>query len=74
MAKLTIMVPNDSVIDHYLHHHMFYHSYAETHTNVSYEYVGSIPPLAKISQLLAMFDPSEYIISKGINGIVFIVL
>lgn len=73
MAKLSIIVPNDSVIYHYLQKHMFYRSYEETPTLTSYEYVGSIPPLAKISQLLAMFEPSEYTINKSTTGISFIV-
>lgn len=73
MANLSVMVPNGSGICHYLQKHMFYHLYAKTPTYVSYEYVGSIPPLAKISQLLAMFEPLEYTISKSTTGISFII-
>ena len=74
MAKLTIMVPNDSVIDHYLYEHPLFTMTQNSPDSVVYTYCGIIPPLAKISRLIGMFELKQYIISKGLTGCSFIVL
>ena len=72
-VKLTIMVPSDSAIEHYLWQHPMFHIKDETSASVCFSYGGVIPPLAKISQLLAMFEPAQYTISKSMTGFSFIV-
>ena len=74
MAKLSIIVPNDSAIEAYLFQQsVLYPITKETSDSVVFSYEGVYPPLAKISLLLAMFDPSEYTISKSTTGISFFV-
>ena len=72
-VKLTIMVPSDSAIEHYLFQHPMFDIKDETSASVYFSYGGAIPPLAKISQLLAMFEPAQYTISKSMTGFSFIV-
>lgn len=74
MTKLTILVPSDSTIEMYLSR--FPHSYRvvnKTYASVEFSYSGVIPPLAKISELLAQFQPEQYHISKSTTGFSFIV-
>lgn len=74
MYKLSIMVPCDSVIDRFLSHQPVAYRITElTSAFVTFSYFGVIPPLAKISQILAKFEPSEYTISKSTTGISLIV-
>ena len=71
--KLTIMVPSDSAIEHYLWQHPMFTQTDESSASVVFSYGGVIPPLAKISQLLAMFELEQYTISKSLTGVSFIV-
>ena len=71
--KLTITIPTDSAIEHYLWQHPMFTQTDNSSDLVVFSYDGVIPPLAKISQLLAMFEPTEYTISKSTTGISFIV-
>ena len=71
--KLTITVPSDSSMDHYLSNLNYYLS-EDSSVSVTYLYHGDLPPLLKITELLALFDPVEYTISKNPTGISFIVL
>ena len=71
--KLTIMVPTDSAIDRYLWLHPMFTITDKSCATVVYSYGGDIPPFAKISQLLVMFEPEQYTISKSLTGISFIV-
>ena len=70
--KLTITVPSDSSMDRYLFNLNYYFS-EDSSGSVTYLYHGSLPPLVKITELLALFDPAEYIISKSTTGYSFIV-
>lgn len=74
MTKLTITIQRDSSLESYLFSlpHT-YHVLDESSESVCFEYDGIIPPLAKISELLAMFQPAEYTISKSYTGYSFIV-
>ena len=74
MKKLSILVPSDSAIERHLSNlsHL-YRIVRVTSASVDFSYVGYLPPLAKISELLAMFEPSEYTISKSTMGVSFIV-
>lgn len=74
MKKLSITVPSDSAIASYLFQQPVLYPMTEAASeSVVFSYDGTIPPLAKISQLLAMFSPSEYTISKSTTGFSFIV-
>ena len=73
MAKLSIMVPNDSVIDHYLYEHPGFTMTQNLPDSVVYSYGGYLPPLAEISVLLSKFEPKQYTISKSLTGFSFIV-
>lgn len=74
MKNLSIMVPSDSAIESYLSHQpVVYRITQETSASVVFSYGGTIPPLAKISQLLVMFEPAQYTISKSMTGFSFIV-
>lgn len=74
MAKLSILVPSDSSIEMHLSSlpHL-YRVVGKTYASVEFSYGGVIPPLAKISELLAMFQPEHYHISKSTTGFSFIV-
>lgn len=74
MTKLTITIQRDGAMESYLFSlpHT-YHVIDESSESVCFEYGGVIPPLAKISELLAMFQPAEYTISKSYTGFSFIV-
>ena len=74
MKKLSIHVPSDSTIGMYLSNipHL-YRIVGRTSESVEFSYGGMMPPLAKISHLLSMFEPSEYTISKSTTGTSFIV-
>ena len=74
MAKLTITIQRDGAFESYLFSlpHT-YHVIDESSESVCFEYGGFIPPLAKISELLAMFEPAEYTISRSTTGFSFIV-
>lgn len=73
-SKLSIMVPSDSAIESYLSHQpVVYRITEESSASVVFSYGGTIPPLAKISQLIAMFEPQQYTISKSMTGFSFIV-
>lgn len=72
-SKLSIMVPHDSAFEHYLWQHPMFTMTDNSSASVVYIYGGVIPPLAKISQLLAMFEPQQYTISKSMTGFSFIV-
>lgn len=74
MAKLTILVPSDSAID--MHLSSLSHLYRDVGKrcgSAEFLYDGVIPPLAKISELLAMYHPEEYHIIKSKSGFTFIV-
>lgn len=74
MKKLSILVPSDSAID--LHLSSLPHLYSavcKTYASAEFSYDGVIPPLAKISELLAMFQPDQYHIRKSTTGFSFIV-
>lgn len=73
MTKLSIMVPNDSVIDHYLYDHPMFTMTDNSSASVVYAYGGYLPPLAEISVLLSKFYPQQYTISKSMTGVSFIV-
>lgn len=74
MAKLSIYVPSESAIEQYLSSQQVVYRLTDvTSATMVFSYDGVIPPLAKISQLLAMFEPSEYTISKSTTGFAFIV-
>lgn len=72
-SKLTVTVPTDTNIDAYLWTHPMFLKVDDSSESACYEYGGFIPPLAKISQLLAMFEPTEYTISRSTTGFSFIV-
>lgn len=74
MTKLTITIQRHGALESYLFSlpHT-YHVLEESSGSVCFEYGGFIPPLAKISELLAMFDPAEYTISRSTTGFSFIV-
>lgn len=74
MKKLVIAIPRDGALESYLFSlpHT-YHVVDESSESVLFEYGGIIPPLAKISELLAMFQPAEYTISRSTTGFSFIV-
>lgn len=74
MTQLTITIPRDGALESYLFSlpHT-YHVIDESSESVCFLYGGFIPPLAKISQLLAIFEPSEYTISRRTTGFSFIV-
>lgn len=74
MKKLTITVQRDGAMESYLFSlpHT-YHVIDESSESVCFDYGGFIPPLAKISELLAMFEPAEYTISRSTTGFSFIV-
>lgn len=74
MKKLTITVHRGGALESYLFSlpHT-YHVIDESFESVCFEYGGIIPPLAKVSKLLAMFQPAEYTISKSYTGYSFIV-
>ena len=71
-VKLTINVPLDSSMERYLSNLNYYFS-EDSSESVTYLYTGSLPPLVKITELLALFDPAEYTISKSDAGFSFIV-
>lgn len=74
MSKLTITIQRDCALESYffsLPH--TYHVIDESSESVCFVYGGLIPPLAKISELLAMFQPAEYTISKSYTAFSFIV-
>lgn len=74
MAKLSIYVPSESAIEQHLSSQQVVYRLTDvTPATMVFSYDGVIPPLAKISQLLAMFEPSEYTISKSTTGFAFIV-
>lgn len=74
MSKLSINVPSESAIEQYLSSkQVVYRLIDVTYATMVFSYDGVIPPLAKISQLIAMFTPSEYTISKSTTGFVFTV-
>ena len=73
MKKLSITVPFDSAIERYLWQDPVFAITDKSCALVVYSYGGDIPPLAKISQLLAIFEPEQYTISKSLTGISFIV-
>lgn len=74
MTKLSITVPCDSAIQQYLSSQQVVYRLTDVAPHhMVFSYDGVIPPLAKISQLLAMFQPSEYTISKSTTGTSFIV-
>lgn len=74
MTKLSIYVPRESAIEQYLSSQQVVYRLTDvTRTNMVFSYDGVIPPLAKVSQLLAMFQPSEYTISKSTTGFAFII-
>lgn len=74
MTKLSIYVPSESAIEQYLSSQQaVYRLIDVTSATMVFSYDGVIPPLAKISQLLAMFEPSEYTISKSTTGFAIIV-
>lgn len=74
MKKLSITVPSDSAIAAYLlQQPSIYLYFGESNDSEDFSYEGILPPLAKISQLLSVFNPSEYTISKSTTGISFIV-
>lgn len=74
MKKLTITVQSDSAMERYLTSLSHtYHVIDESSESVCFDYVGFVPPLAKISQLLAMFEPELYTINKSMTGFSFIV-
>lgn len=74
MANLSITVPSDSAIASYLSQQpTVYRYFGESNDSEDFSYEGVLPPLAKISQLLGVFNPSEYTISKSTTGISFIV-
>lgn len=74
MTKLSITVPSDSAIASYLSQQpTVYLYFGESNGSEDFSYEGVLPPLAKISQLLAVFTPSEYTISKSTTGFSFIV-
>lgn len=74
MAKLSITVPFDSEIEHYLsQQHVVYRMTDVTSSTMVFSYDGVMPSLAKISQLLAMFEPAQYTVSKSMTGFSFIV-
>lgn len=74
MNSLTITIQRDCALESYLFSlpHI-YHVIEKSFESVCFEYGGIIPPLAKISELLAMFQPAEYTISKSYTGFSFIV-
>lgn len=74
MKKLTITIQRDGALESYLFSlpHT-YHVIDESSESVCFDYGGFIPPLAKISELLAMFEPAEYTISRSTIGFSFIV-
>lgn len=72
-SKLTVTVPSDTNIDVYLWTNPIFLKVDHSSEMACYEYGGLIPPLAKISQLLAMFEPTEYTISRSTKGFFFIV-
>ena len=75
-VKLSVMVPSDSAIEHYLWQHPMFTTISdstESNPTVLFSYEGKIPPLAKISELLAMFEPEQYNISKSETGFFFVV-
>lgn len=74
MKKFSILVPSGSAIE--LHLSSLPHLYRvvdKTYASSEFSYGGVIPPLAKISELLAMFQPEQYHISKSTTGFSFIV-
>ena len=74
MEKLSITVPFNSAIAAYLSQQPFKYLYlGESNNQEDFSYEGALPPLAKILQLLAVFNPLEYTISKSTTGISFIV-
>lgn len=73
-SKLSIMVPNDSVIDHYLYEHPSFTMTQNSPESVVYVYDGYFQPLAEISVLLSKFEPQQYTISKSMTGFLFVVL
>lgn len=74
MKKLSIIVPADSAIAHYLSHQPVAYRITEvTSSSVIFSYLGSIQPLSRISLLITFFDPSEYTIEKSASGFFFIV-
>lgn len=74
MSKLSIYVPSESAIEQYLSSQQVVYRLTDvTSANMVFSYDGVTPPLAKISQLLAMFEPSAYTISKSTTGFSFIV-
>lgn len=74
MTKLTITIHRDGAMESYLFSlpHI-YHVIDESSESVCFEYGGLLPPLAKISEILAMFQPAEYTISKSYTGFSLIV-
>lgn len=74
MTKLTITIQRGGALESYLFSFPHtYHFIDESSESVCFLYGGFIPPLAKISELLAMFDPAEYTISRSTTGFSFIV-
>lgn len=74
MNKLTITIPRHGTIESYLFSlPHFYTVIEESSVSVCFLYDGSIPPLVKISELLALFVPEEYTIRKDSFGFTFIV-
>lgn len=74
MSKLSIYVPSESAIEQYLSSQQVVYRLTDVSSaTMVFSYDGIIPPLAKISQLLAMFEPLEYTISKSTTGFAFIV-
>lgn len=73
MTKLSIMVPNDSVMDHYLYDHPQFTMTENSLDSVVYIYSGYLQPLAEISVLLSMFELEHYTICKNSTGFSFVV-
>ena len=74
MKKLSIFVPSDSAIE--LHLSNLPHLYScigKKFASTEFSYDGSIPPLAKTLELLAMFQPEQYTIMRHKTGVSFIV-